>query len=84
MLPFEKLLLTPYMGFPKIRRSFLEGPYYTDYRILGYVLGVPWLGKVPHIPAKPLVLSNHFVDSFGAASAALGQELEPTPFLLVM
>ena len=36
-------------GFPKIRGTFLGGPYSQDYSILGSILGSPFLGKLPHI-----------------------------------
>ena len=68
-------------GFRKIGGTFFGGPY-NDYSILGYILGVPYLGKVPHITA--LVLINHFVGVSRAASTAFGYELEPAPLFLVI
>ena len=38
-------------GFPKIRGTFLGGPYNKDYSILGSTLGSPYLGKLPQTPA---------------------------------
>ena len=35
------------MGFPKIRGSFLGGPYKKDYSILGSRLGSPYFGRLP-------------------------------------
>ena len=37
-------------GFPKIRGTFLGGPYNKDYSILGSTLGSPYLGKLPQTP----------------------------------
>ena len=33
--------------FPKIRGTFLGGPFNKGYRILGSILGSPYFGKLP-------------------------------------
>ena len=36
-------------GFPQIRGIILGGPNNKDYTILGSILGVPFIGKLPNI-----------------------------------
>ena len=37
----------PIKGFPKISGTLLGGPHNKDYRILGFILGYPYFGKLP-------------------------------------
>ena len=39
----------PIWGVPKIRGTFLGGPYNKDYSILGSRLGSPYFGRLPYL-----------------------------------
>ena len=41
-------------GFPKIKGSFLSGPFNKDYSIFGSTLGSPYLGNYNIAPIYPL------------------------------
>ena len=57
-------IVIPYLGSPKIRHTFVEGPHSKDYSVLGSFLGSPYFGRLP------------YWDSTGAKRSCVGSVAE--------